>query len=188
MTRTCRIFPRYSRLVDSGVGHTHFVGGFERSSDLNQRSRSDTRASSAGIGPGVAIGDQYRPEGKQPTLRRLYRMDATARFSEEVALGVPRLPQSQPVPGAIDIVAFELRSRYLQVTCDPLEITLGDLTAIRTARNALEPQPLHACQMIACRRCLFPVITIEGMFNDALGMPGGMPPLLPSHWPEGCAG
>lgn len=98
------------------VGPLHFAGLFEGRTDLDQRALAHAGTVLRRGLPLPAAFEQLGPEGEEPTLRRLGRMDAAAIFVEEMALLAPGLAETDDILRAIDILRFKPLRRQAQKT------------------------------------------------------------------------
>src|SRR5208282_1978492 len=93
----------------------HSGGCFKRCSNLDQWSRSDTRAGAGGAAPGAHAGNQFRPEGKEAALGGFGGVDRTATGEQEVALPAAGLAQPEKMGRAVNKASLEARRREAQV-------------------------------------------------------------------------
>ena len=84
-----------------------FLGDFEYRADLNQLSRSDTRAVPRSRFPGAPALDKFRPKRKGPALSRFGRMNAAAVFEEEMTLRATRLAKTKQSASAVNVPRLE---------------------------------------------------------------------------------
>ena len=112
-----------------GVGRPHFVGNFERRSNLDQRPLADSRAPAGGFAPGRAVRDKFRPEGKEAALDGLDGVDRAVGVLEEGALAVlaARFAQAALVAGTVNVAALEFLLVHSKISGNPGQVGLGQI-------------------------------------------------------------
>ena len=116
-----------------GVGRPHFVGDFERGSNLDQRPLADSRTPAGGFAPGGAVRDKFRPEGKEAALDGLDGVNGAARVLEEGALAAfaARFAQAALVAGTVNVAALEFLLVQSKVDRDPGQVGFGEINEAR---------------------------------------------------------
>lgn len=121
-----------------------FLSDLERRANLNQLSRSDTRAIPCGGVPRPLILDQLRPKREGSALGWFGRMNAAAMLEEEMTLRAARLAQPEQVRRAVHVLRFEFRRGQTEELRRVFEIALGQVdvaflvTAVDTAGLTFE--------------------------------------------------
>ena len=126
-----------------------------RAFDPDQRALADSRTIAGRLRPRPRAVYQLGPEGENPALGRLGRMDPAAAIVQEVTVCAARHPQPHTVACPVHILTLERSRGHPDKLCLTPQIRLRQVdkpllaAAFRTSRLALEPYPLgHRIIMI----------------------------------------
>lgn len=118
------------------MGTYHFGGRLKRCSNLDQWSRSDTRAGAGGPLPVADADDEFGPEWKQPALRGLGRVDRAAAGQEEGTLPAARLAESEKMSCPIDKTPLKPGRREAEVRGGAEQVILRQINVARLFATA----------------------------------------------------
>ena len=124
------------RIVLGALGAYHFGGHFARCSNLDQWSRSDTRAGAGGLTPGAGAEDEFGPEWKQAALDGLGRVDRAAAGQKERALPAARLAESEKMSCPIDKTPLKPGRREAEVRGGAEQVILRQINVARLFATA----------------------------------------------------
>ena len=138
--------------VHGGVGAFHFGSELMSSSDLDQRTDSDSGATMGRPLPFGGTLQELRPEREQATLGGLGRVDGATLCDQEMALLLFGFSKTEQVAGAVNVAALKLGGGEVEKAGGLTEILLGeidvalDIAATSASALARKPHALHAGQ------------------------------------------
>jgi hypothetical protein len=118
------------------MGAYHFGGRLKRCSNLDQWSRSDTRAGAGGPLPVADSDDEFGPQWKQPALGGLGRVDRAAAGQKKRALPAARLAESEQMSCPIDKTPLEPGRREAEVRGGAEQVILRQINVARLVATA----------------------------------------------------